>query len=87
VGRVLLAALYLAAGRNGIAELRGEVLWHNHRLRHWLLQLGATLTRESDCDVLHLPVRGMDEIRGTPSAERFVQLLRELAEKMEQGDG
>lgn len=84
VGRLLLAALYLAAGRNGISELRGEVLWHNHRLRHWLLQLGATLTPESDCDVLHLPVRPLDQLRGTPSADRFAGILRELIARSEE---
>lgn len=79
LGRLLLAALYLEARAHGVRVLRGEVLWQNHRLRPWLLNLGARLIRESDCDVLHLRISpDLHRLRQSGSGRRLADTIEGL---------
>lgn len=68
IGRRLLAALHDAARRRGIAELRTQAAWHDHRMLRWLDENGFALAANHIIDCAVAAFRDGDASAGVPDA-------------------
>lgn len=77
VGTLLLALLWLRAGKAGVTEFFGHVLPENYAMLDWMRALGARIKLQSGQFVFHLPLVE-EALKPTPTAARLVARLREL---------
>jgi GNAT superfamily N-acetyltransferase len=79
VGGILLAILCARARKLGIAELRGWVLPHNHRVIQWFTRLGAAIERQEHEWQVRLAVPGEEvEPESASSLIRLHTLMQQV---------